>query len=69
MFSLRICGNMATNPLLLFKHTFSKLFFSQHHLPMLLVAAHIGQRVVAIHVDDVIVGIAGAEVHLVEEIA
>ena len=57
MFSLRICGNMATNPLLLFKHTFCKLFFSQHHLPMLLVAAHIGQRVVAVHVDDVEFGI------------
>lgn len=42
-----------------FEHAFCKLFFCQHHLPMLLVAAHIGQRVVAVDIDDVEFGILG----------
>jgi|GEM_PF-2762839 len=52
-----------------FEHTFRKLFFCQNHLPMLLVAAHIGQRVVAVDIDDVEFRIARTDVHLVEEIA
>ena len=34
---------------------------------MLFVALQVGQGVVAVHVDDVELRIAGAEVHLVEE--
>ena len=47
-----------------FEHTFCKLFFSQHHHPMLLVAAHIGQRVVAIHIDDVEFGIFNSKLSI-----